>query len=810
VTNLIQDFRYALRALFRRPLYAAVTVLVLTIAIGANTTVFSVLNGFFLRPLPYPDGDRLVMVYDSYTKMGVANAGTAIPDYLERREQASSLEDLAIVATLPRTLSGDGPPERLLVARASPSLLDVLRVAPLLGRNFNDTESTVGNDRVAVLSHRLWSTRFGAQPDAIGKDVRLDGELFRVVGVLPEGFGFPTRDVDLWTPFAFTPEQTSDAARGFEFSVSVGRLRAGATVEGLTAELEAIVRRNVADGRLPPDVVNVAGFTGRAQPLREARVGNLAQTVLILQSIVAAVLLIACANVANLQLARVAARRKELAVRAALGAGAQRVVRLVLIESVALALVGAVCGLALAYGGLALVRALGLDRTDQGIEFTLDGTVLTFTLGAAFLAALVSALPPVFALLRDDLTRAVHEAGRQSAGGARTHALRSTLVVVQIGTSVALLVGAGLLTQSFYGLQREGPGFDAASAWTAQLALPAARYAEGDSRVQLQRQAVAALRALPGVAAAGFTSILPFASNNNQGATAIEGYESPEGATPPRAQFRSIDEGYLPALGLPIIEGRNFNGTERERVAIIDENLAARYWPGASALGKRVRLLFEPADQWSTIVGVVPAVKQTSLAEPPGRETIYWSYQQRPALVGAFILRTTLPPEQLTRLANAAIAGLDPELALFDVLPMDVRVLRSMGPQRTPMVLTLVFAGVAFTLAVLGIYGVLTWAVTQRIGEIGVRMALGAQARDVVRMVLKQGGRLIAVGLVFGVAGAMALGRVLASQIPNVKALDSGVLAIAVVGLGATALLASWLPARRAARIDPLHALRAE
>jgi predicted permease len=328
--------------------------------------------------------------------------------------------------------------------------------------------------------------------------------------------------------------------------------------------------------------------------------------------------------------------------------------------------------------------------------------------------------------------------------------------------------------------------------------------------VQVQQQALEALRALPGVTAAGFTSILPFRGNNDQGSTEIDGFVLPEGAAPPHAQHRSINEEYLAALGIPVTAGRNFTALEPEPVVIVDENVAARYWPAGNALGQRVRRTFDPSRRWSTIIGVVPAVKQASLAEVPSKETMYWHYTQRPFPEGVFALRTTLPPEQLARAANAAIVALDPELALSDAMAMDLRVLRSMGPQRTPMVLTLVFAAVAFTLAVIGIYGVLTWAVTQRVGEIGVRLALGAKSKDIVRMILMQGGRLLAIGLAVGLAGAIGLGRLLAAQIQAVPALDPAVLAIAIVGLAAAALLASWLPARRAARTDPMRALRQE
>ncbi|HUQ53077.1 MAG TPA: ADOP family duplicated permease, partial [Gammaproteobacteria bacterium] len=643
-----------------------------------------------------------------------------------------------------------------------------------------------------------------------GSDVRLDGASFRVIGVMPQDFGFPQRDIDVYVPFAFTPQQMSDAARGNQFSTSVGRLRDGATIEGLERELAAIVQRNVAEGRLEGDAVTIAGFMGRAEPLRDLQVGNLRDMLLILQAVVLVVLLIACANLANLQLTRLAGRRKELAVRSALGAAGERIVGMVFVEALLLALAGGALGLAIATGGLELVRALGLDRSNDGFSFGLDATTLAYTLGAAVLAGIASGLPPVLSLLREDLTGAVREAGRQGGGGRRAQRLRSGLVVVQLALSVMLLVGAGLLTKSFYGLLGEGPGFNSGSVWTARVALAGPRYSQQDSWPRFQRQALAELRALPGVGAAGLTSVLPFGGNNSQGTTIIDGYVLPPGGSPPHAQFRSIDEGYLATLGIPIVAGRNFAPHESERVVIIDEILAAKYWPGASPLGQRLRGALDSPDGWYTIVGIVPAVKQGSLAETTIKETVYWHYEQSPSSAAVFALRTVVPPNQLASAVTAAIAAIDPDVAVSDARSLDDRIESSLGPQRTPMVLTIVFAGAAFVLAVIGIYGVLAWSVTQRVGEIGVRMALGARAADIGRMILSQGGRLIALGLVIGVVGAVALGRVLASQLDRVVSFDLGVLALTVVGLGGAALFASWLPARRAARVDPLTALRAE
>ncbi|HET7132278.1 MAG TPA: ABC transporter permease, partial [Gammaproteobacteria bacterium] len=805
---LLINARHVFRALAKRPAYSAISVAVLALAIGANATVFSVLNAFLLRPLPFPDDDRLVVVYDSYPKIGLQVAGTSIPDYLDRKAQAQSLESLAIFTASARTLANEGgAPTQVSVGRASPSLFDVLRVQPMIGRAFTESEATLGNDRVALLSYDFWTNRFGSRPDVVGRELRLDGQTLQIIGVLPRAFTFGVAAA-AWTPFAFTPDQTSNSQRGRQFSLSIGRLKPGATLAGLNAELGAIVQRNVEAGIVPRDAIEVAGFTGAAQLLRGFMVGNLDGMLLTLQASVLAVLLIACANVASLQLARVASRRKELAVRAALGAGTARLARLVLLESLALAVVGGILGVALAAAGLELVRALGLERPTQGFVFSLDLPALLFTLGAAVFAALISGLPPVIAFSRDDLTRAVHEAGRLSGGGRGTHALRSALVVAQIGMSVALLVGAGLLTKSFLAMEKEGTGFNPRGLWTAEVELPRARYVQPENWTQFERQALEALRALPGVSAAGFSSSLPFSGSNNQSSMVIDGYVPSAEAAAPHAQSRAVNEQYFAALDIPIVAGRNFNAIETERVAIVDENVADKYWPGGSALGQRVRAATDPEDQWYTIVGVVPRVKQGSLAEDPRKETVYWHYLERPVSGGSFAVRTALPPEQLTRAATAAVAALDPDLALSGAQSMETRVARSMGPQRTPMVLTLLFAGVAFVLAVIGVYGVLNWAVTQRGGEIGVRMALGARAQDVVRMVVAQGTRLLAIGVAIGVAGAIGLGMALQAQIRNVSAVDPAVIALAVAGLAAAALFASWVPARRAARIDPMRALR--
>ncbi len=805
---MLQDIRQALRSLAKRPSSAVLTVIVFALAIGANTTVFSVFNGFFLRPMPFPD-DRLVMIYGSAPKIGVDDGGTDVEGFLEWRK-APALEAAALFTTSSRALEGEQQAETISVTRAAPSLLTVLGVAPALGGGFTEDHAVPGNHRVVLLSHRLWTTRFGARSDIVGQDVRLDDASFRIAGVMPEGFGFPDRDTDAFVPFAYRGAAPDDD--GFEgYTQGVARLRPGSTLQGLNAELRTITRGMLERSRPDPDAfIEATGWTTRAVPLREYVMGELRPRLLVLQGLVLAVLLIACANVANLQLARLTARRKELAVRAALGANTRRLARLLVLESVLLALAGACVGLLLAYGGIELVRVLGLERADEGFELTLDAVVLVVTVSVALIAALLSTLVPLFELVREDFARAVQESGRANTGGIAARRWRSALVVVQLAAGVALLTGAGLLTKTFYGLQTQGPGFRAAGVWSAGVKLPNTRYEDDAVRTRFFEQALAELRSLPGVGAAGFTTMLPFTSTDWGATIDVEGAEPLDGSVVQAAQLHSIDEGYFAALGIPVIIGRNFTASESERVVIVDESFARTYFPDGGALGARLRNSGDGSMDWYTIVGVVPHVKHDSFTGDEFENTVYWHYLQRavPPSAGMLVLRTVLPVESLTSAAQAAIARVDPAAALDDVVPMETRVADALGPQRAPMVLTLVFATIAVALAVIGVYGVLAWAVARRVGEIGVRMALGARAADVLRMVMKQGARMIAAGLVLGTAGALALGRVLASQIPEVAAADPLVLGGAVLALAAAALVASWLPARRAARVDPLHALR--
>ena len=815
--SLFADLRYATRALLSRPAFTVVAVLTLALGIGANTAVFSVVHGLLLSPLPYADGERLVQVYNTYPGIGLENAGTSIPDYLDRKEQAEALEDLFIYTGSNFNLAADGTPEHVQALLASPSMFSTLQVEPVLGRAFTEEEAVPGRERVVVLSHALWQSRFGGARDVPGRSIRLDGADYTVLGVMPQGFGFPTTDVDLWVPFAFTEDQRGDGERGNEFSSSVGRLAPGASIVQLNAQMDAIVQRNLervagtADGADAANFYASSGFTGRARALRAQWVGNLPRTLALLQGVVAFVLLIACANVTNLQLARLSGRGRELAVRAALGAGLHRIASLLVSEAMLLAATGAALGLLMAWGGIALMDRLGLGLAARGMEVSLHGPVLLFALGVALFAGLVCGLLPLLSLARGRLFIGLRDGGR--SGGAMTSRLRVTLVVAQTALAVALLVGAGLMLRSFASLLEVDTGFRSEGVISARVALPDERYADDPAQERFYSRLLQEVRAIPGVEEAALSSAQPFGGNGATASYSWEGRTAGDGQSAPHTNYRVVDERYFEALGIPVLQGRGFepgDHAETTQVAVVDRLLADKHFPDGSAVGRRIAFDLTPDGdtQWITIVGVVGTVRNFDLAAPLEKETVYMSYRQQPLGESDLIVRTSLDPAAMVAPLREAVLRVDAEMPLFDVRTLNQRIADSMNGTRAPMVLLAVFAAVALLLAVIGLYGVLSFVVSQRRREIGVRMALGAGRKDVQRMVLRQGGLLAVVGLALGVVIALALGRVIASQLHGVGAADVATLAGVTLLLAATSLLASWVPARRAAQVDPQVALR--
>lgn len=813
--SLLQDIRYATRALLAKPGFATAALVTLALAIGANTLVFSLVDALYLAPLPYRDDARLVDVENAYPGMGLAAVGASIPDYLDRRAEVPALADSALYAAGDYNLALSGSPERVHGIRATPSLFSTLGVGTALGRAFNDDEAQPGVDKVVVLSDAIWRNRFGADPSAVGRDLHANGETYRIVGVMPRGFMFPDRETQLYFPFAFTAAQKSDTERGFEFSTSIARLAPGATLADVKTQSDLVVRRNVerlgaagGDGARFAQFVRDAGFTVNVRPLRTLLAGDRSNVLLLLQLAVGLVLLVACANIANLLLTRLSARQKELSVRAALGAGRARITRQLLVEAALLAGAGALLGVALALLGQRLVAASGL--LPDWAAPALDARVLGFTAAIALAAALLFGLLPALSATANP-QRVLRESGRSGAGR-RALALRDGLVVVQLALAVALLASAGLLVRSFANVAAQNPGFDSRGVLSAALTLPKEKYADDTARANAAARLLEAARALPGVEAAGLVDARPLSDAINGTSYAIVG--QPNNGARPHAFVRSVDDGYFKAMGIPLRQGRTFergDWNSADKIAVVDELFAHKRFPNGDALGQTLEIERPGVSKTHyTIVGVVGTIKNGDLGEEPTQETYYVDYGQSPSSTVVLLLRANGAPAALAQPLRAAIRGVDPEQPLFDVMTLDQRVQESMTGRRVPMQLIGAFAALALLLAAVGIYGVLAFAVAQRSGEFGVRMAVGADAAQIRRHVLGGGARLIAIGLALGMVGAVALGFALRSQLFGVGSIDPPSLAVVAGVLATTAFAACWLPARRAACIAPMEALRNE
>ncbi len=820
-TGLFSDLRLGLRALSARPGFCIAAILTLALGIGANTAVFSVLNGLLLKPLPYADGERLVQVYNVYPKMNLLDAGSSVPDYLDRKSDIAALEDLALYHGSSFNLSQDGAPQRLTGIRATASLFTTLGVGASLGRTFGQDNEIVGQDRVAVLSHASWQNLFAGDPRILDREVRMNGEVYRIVGVMPEGFAFPNKDVQLWVPFAFTEQQRSDDERGNEFSVSIGRLAPGATVEQLNAQLRAgamsLADRvaGLADERAAgyATFIREGGFYGESKSLREYWVGEIKPTIFLLQSVVALVLLIACANVANLMLTRVHAREKELSVKTAIGAGRWRIARQLLAESTLLALAGGAVGVAVAYAALHLLDVFDLAGNRFADQIGIDHSVLLFTIGLSCATGMLFGLMPALSPLGGRVNEILKEGGRSMGGSRAARMTRQLLVIAQMGLAVSLLVGAGLLLRSFWSAQAQDPGFVEEGLLTARVELPTSTYPEDSQRAAFFERTLSEIRALPGVSNAAFVSGLPFQGSNWMSSYRIDGQEVAPGQPAPHGFIRIVDESFFAAMRIPVLQGRGFDVSDSAtstRVVVIDQVLADKYFPRGDAIGQTILWGGEDEPLKWTIVGVVGTIKSINLTEQVTKETYYFSFRQQPADQGSLVLRTGLPTGGLVEGLREAVLKVDPQQPIHDIRTMDERIGIAMDERRAPMLLVLIFASIALLLAIVGIFGVLSHMVQQRTGEIGVRLAIGARTNDVQRLILAQGARIVAYGLVLGIAGALTLSAFMKSQLFGVSSSDPLTLISVLLLLGGTALFACWLTARRAAATQPLVALRQE
>jgi predicted permease len=812
------DLRHTVRSLAKAPGFTTVAVLTLALCIGANSAIFSVIHAVLLKPYPWPDSDRLVFIHNTYPLIGLQRAGCSIPDYLDRRNGITALADSALVTGASLNLASDGKPERVSGVSVTPSLFSLLQTSPALGRTFTDEEATIGAAKTVVLSDALWRNRFGADPKILGTTLRLNSEPYTIVGVMPPGFYYPSPQAQLWVPFAFTNQQKSDAGRGNEFSTMVARLKPGATIAQAQREVTAIHAANAE--RLPQSrqFWTSSGFGGTVVNFLEENVKDVKAMLWLVQAGVAAALLIGCANVASLLLARASARERELAIRAALGASRGRLMRQLLTESVVLFLTGGALGLIIALAGVKAMGSLGVGNLPRGFAVSLDFSVFGFTMLCALLTGLGFGLLPAWSATRGNTASALKDAGTRATTGRRHLWLRSSLVVTEIALALMLLATAVLLLKSFNRLQDVSPGFARENVLTAQLNLPAAKYDTAEKQIVFHNHVLERVRALPGVTSAGFTTNLPFSGSNNQGSYRIDGYTLPPGQPQPHGMIRSVSPDFFKTLGVPLLRGRVFTDHDTlssESVVVIDRFLAERYWPGEDPIGKRLIRGNVPNSNPSqprhwTIIGVVAPVKNSSLETPVTKETIYFSTLQLPQRNGTLVVKTAAAPAALTAPLRDAILAVDPEQPMYDVKTMDARLTEAMQGRRSPMILLTLFATIALLLAAIGVYGVLAFAVGQRTPEIGIRLALGATRTNILGLILRQGAGLVILGIVIGLAGYFATSTVIAQLLFGVGTTDLATLIIVPLTLAAVALAACLIPARRATKVDPMVALRAE
>jgi predicted permease len=815
--TLLQDLRYAARALLQNRGFTAVAVVALALGIGANTAIFTVVNAVLLRPLPYPESERLVALWNRFPLQHIDRDWLSPGQYLAVRAEARSFEEVAVALGGSFNLTGSGEPERIEGLRVSASFLPMLGASPALGRVFGPEEDQPGAPPVALIGNGLWRRHFGADANVTGATIYLDGQPYTVVGVLPPGFSvdsdvLPTvagiDRADVVLPVRFAADAHDDHGRQ-NYNV-LARLRPAVTVAQAQAEVDAIAARLM---QVDPSAYPAAsGFAVGVAPLLDQTVGDVRPALLVLLGAVGLVLLIACANVANLLLARGATRRKEVAVRAALGAGRSRLVRQFLTESVLLGLLAGVAGLALAGWSVEALRLIGPENLPRLAEVELDGRVFAFTTILAVATGLIFGVAPALRASRADLGEVLKEAAAGATSGPQGRRLRGVLVVSEIALALVLLAGAGLLIRSFASLQEVDPGFSAAGVLSFHVGLPAAQYLE-DRRAPFFRELGERLAGMPGVEGVGAVSSLPLSGTASWGGIHVEGYTPPDGEAALMSDFRSATPGYFATMEIPLLAGRAFDArdaADAPSVAVVDEQAARRFWPGQDPIGKRFQLGdYDPNEPWVTVVGVVGNVKQYAL-DSEARPALYLPHAQFSTRILYLVVRTSGDPASLTNSVTATVRSLDPGLPVYDARPMAARVADSLARRRFSMLLLGLFAGVALLLAVVGIYGVTAYTVAQRTREIGIRIALGARPGDVLGLVVRQGAGLTALGVAAGLAAALGLARLLSGMLYGVSAADPLTFAAITALLAGASLAATIVPARRAARVNPVIALKQE
>jgi putative ABC transport system permease protein len=813
MSGLFQDIRFALRQLRKTPGFTAVAVITLALGIGANTAIFSVVDGVLLRPLAFPEANRLVRVWHTPPAKsfpGMTTFSVSAANYLDWERQNQVFERMAIYSYHGFTLTGSNKPEQIDASAVSSGFFSTLGVQPVLGRAFSPEEDRPGRSNVVVLSHRLWQDHFGSNAGIVGQNIQMDGQNYLVAGVMPANFRFPDF-AQIWTPMAWTDQER--AVRGEHHSVVIARLKSGIDLRQAQAEMNTISSR--LEQQYPEDN---KGWGAIVVALHDDLVSDVRPALLVLLGAVVFVLLIACVNVANLALARTFSRQKEIAIRTALGASSARVVRQILTESIILALAGGALGLTLAHSGVGLIMAFLADRLPRAIEVGLDARVLIFTAVVSLLTGVVAGILPAYRLTRGDVNQSLKQGLGRTDSDSSGHRTRSILVVAEVALSLMLLIGAGLMIRSFQQLHQASAGFESHGALTMTAAVARAKFPTAAGQIRFFDQVLQRVRALPGAEAAGVIDDIPLNGDGSHQPIQIEGRPVVAMSEQPEVDVRLITGGYMGALRIPILRGRDFGDSDvagRPGAVLISQSMAQRFWPGEDPLGKRLTLTFSP-ELVREVVGIVGDVKLDGLDQTRPAVALYTPLAQASGTGGwhsfpmTIVVRSSTNPAGMVSAVSNAVHEVDGDIPVRDIFTMDDLVANSLSQRRFNMLLLGAFAGLALLLASVGIYSVLSYSVRRRVPEIGIRLALGAKLSDVLRMVVLEGMKPTGIGVLIGAAGALALGRVLSTLIYGVKPTDPVTFLLVAFLLAAIALCASIIPAYRATKVDPIKALRYE
>ena len=822
MNTVLQDIRYGIRMLVKTPALTAIVILALALGIGANTAIFSVINAVVLRPLPYDHPEQLLFLNERSPVLD--EMSISYPNFTDWRNQNHVFEKIGVYNRNSYNLTGSGEAERILTAQVSADLFSVLRVNAMIGRVFTNDEDKPGGQPVVVLSNALWQRRFGGQQNVLNQNITLNGRSYTVIGVMSPNYAFPAR-VEMWVPVGQLSGDPNWQQRGNHPGLyAVARLKPGATMGQAQADMDTIAA-NLE--KQYPDSNTRNGV--RIRPVMEVFVGNtIRDTLWILFGAVAFVLLIACANIANLLLARATSRRKEMAIRAAMGAGRWRIARQLLTESLLLAVLGGAIGLVIAHFAIKLILYVSPTAIPRSREISLDWKVLAFTLGVSLLTGILFGLVPALQAGEVDVHETLKEAGR---GTSAKHWLRSSLVIVEVATTMVLLIGAGLMIRSFYRLQNVNPGFSYDRLTSFTVALPQRKYVTEDQRSTFFNSLLQNIRALPGVQSAGVASGLPLGNNGWQTSFVIDGRPQPPRGQTPLMEACTVSSDYFRAMNIPLLHGRYFTDQDNRaflagrdlsklndgeriiagvNVIIVDELFAKQHWPGEQAVGKRIRFGTDAGAPLLEVVGVVGRVKMESLSGDSNRVQGYFSFSQMPFSGMTVVVKGNGDPNQLIAGARAQVKALDSDQPIYNIRTMDEIRGEAVAPQRLNLMLLSIFAGIAFVLAIVGIYGVMSYAVTQRTHEIGIRMAIGARPSDVFRMILGQGMFLTIIGMVAGLLGAYGLTRLMRTILFDVRPTDPLTFGAVALLLAVVALIACYIPGRRATKVDPVNSLRYE